>query len=91
MAKESLLESSISSTVILMTLSLLAIKDLRNSFMIFVPNHETLTVNFQLLRAFKRYLNKKNRIHGRKIAMILCTEFLKVLLKILNLIKERFC
>ena len=38
-AKESLLESSIYHTVILMTLSLLIIKDLRSSFPIFTPKN----------------------------------------------------
>ena len=38
-AKESLLESSIYHTVILMTLSLSIIKDLRSSFLIFIPKN----------------------------------------------------
>ena len=38
-AKESLLESSIYHTVILMTLSLTIIKDLRSSFLIFTPKN----------------------------------------------------
>ena len=38
-AKESLLESSIYHTVILMTLSLSIIKDLRSSFLIFTPKN----------------------------------------------------
>ena len=38
-AKESLLESSIYHTIILMTLSLSIIKDLRSSFLIFTPKN----------------------------------------------------
>ena len=42
-AKESLLESSIYHTVTSMTLSLLIIKDLRNSFPIFTPKELTIS------------------------------------------------
>ena len=42
-AKESLLESSIYHTVISMTLSLLIIKDLRSSFLIFTPKELTIS------------------------------------------------
>ena len=42
-AKESLLESSIYHTVTSMTLSLLIIKDLRNSFLIFTPKELTIS------------------------------------------------
>ena len=41
--KESLLESSIYHTVILMTLSLSIIKDLRSSFLIFTPKELTIS------------------------------------------------
>ena len=49
-AKKSLLESSIYHTVILMTLSLSIIKDLRSSFLIFPPNNSQFLKQQNLLR-----------------------------------------
>ena len=49
-AKESLLESSISHVVILMTLSLSIIKDLRNSSLIFTPKNSPFLRLQNLLR-----------------------------------------
>ena len=49
-AKESLLEGSIYHTVILMTLSLSIIKDLRSSFLIFTPKNSQFLKPQNLLK-----------------------------------------